>query len=106
MCRFLSTFAFVACSCLLATSPVLAQGPGVPPAAPGRQLNWAEQMFDRMNHEFGVVARGADVVLQLKVTNKYKETIHIAEAHTSCNCIAARVLNSTLKSWETGIIEV
>ena len=33
-------------------------------------------MFDKVQHDFGTVARGADVVLRLKVTNKYVEDGH------------------------------
>lgn len=106
MRRFATISALIACGLLLAGNVAQAQDATARTSANGRQLNWAEQMFDKVNHEFGVVARGADVVWRIKVTNKYEQTIHISEAHTSCNCISAHVLNNTLKTWEEGIIEV
>lgn len=106
MRRFGTTLALFACGWILSAHAVSAQDANIRTSGIGRQLNWAEEMFDNLNHEFGVVARGADVVWRIKVTNKYEQTIHISEAHTSCNCISARVLNNTLKTWEEGIIEI
>ncbi|MES2789736.1 MAG: DUF1573 domain-containing protein [Planctomycetota bacterium] len=106
MHRFASSVAVIACGWVLTANPAAAQDPNYFAAAQGRQLSWAEKMFDKLNHDFGTVARGADVVLRLKVTNQYNETIHISDAHTSCNCISARILTNTLKTWEEGIIEV
>lgn len=106
MYRFATSFALVACGWVLTANSALAQDPNLAVASAGRQLNWAEQMFDKVSHDFGTVARGADVVLRLKVTNKYVEPIHISDARTSCNCISARVLNPSLKTWEQGFIEV
>ena len=106
MYRFASSVAVIACGWVLTANAAIAQEPNYFASAPVRQLNWAESMFDKVNHDFGTVARGADVVLRLKVTNKYVETIHLSDVHTSCNCISARILNNTLKTWEEGIIEV
>lgn len=105
MRRFVTSFALLACGLALGATPSFAQEAGGTSTA-GRQLNWAEQMFDRVRHEYGTVLHGADVVMRLKMTNKYKETIHVAEARTSCGCIQARLLNNTLKTWEEGYIEV
>jgi hypothetical protein len=106
MHRFASSVAIIACGWVLTANSVVAQEPNYFSSVPPRQLSWAEAMFDKQSHDFGTVARGADVVLRLKVTNKYVETIHISDAHTSCNCISARIINNTLKTWEEGIIEV
>ena len=106
MHRFTPSFALLACGWLLVANTAAAQVPNTAPAPPGRQLNWGEQMFDKVSHDFGVVARGADVVLRLKITNKYLEPIHISEAHTSCGCITAKVLKNSLKTWEEAIVEV
>lgn len=106
MHRFVASVAVMACGWALTANSAAAQEANYFAATPARQLNWAESMFDKTNHDFGTVARGADVVLRLKVTNKYVETIHISDARTSCNCISARILNPTLKTWEQGIIEI
>ena len=46
--------------------------------ANAQNSDWAEKMFDKLNHDFGVVARGADARHRLKLTNKYQQ---IGRAH-------------------------
>lgn len=74
--------------------------------AQGQQLNWAQKMFEKQRHDFGVVARGSDVRYRLKVTNIYKETIHISDVRTTCGCTAADPSKTTLASRETAYIEL
>lgn len=68
--------------------------------------DWAEKMFEKLNHDFGVVARGADARYRLKLTNKYKEPVHIASVTTSCGCTAAKPSKDSLVSHETAYIEI
>jgi len=68
--------------------------------------DWAEKMFDKLNHDFGVVARGADARYRLKLTNKYKESVHIASVTTSCGCTAAKPSKDLLVSLESAYIEI
>lgn len=69
--------------------------------------DWALKMFDARNHDFGHVARGAEVKHRFKVTNIYKETVHIRGVRTSCSCsIAKPPEQATLKSLESTYIEV
>ncbi len=74
--------------------------------SPVQAANWAEKMFDSLEHDFGVVARGADVRHRFKITNIYKETVHIASVTTTCGCSAATPTKRTLASRETAEIEV
>ena len=37
--------------------------------ASAQAADWAEKMFEKLNHDFGVVARGADARYRLKFTN-------------------------------------
>jgi hypothetical protein len=67
---------------------------------------WAEKMFDKLNHDFGVVARGADARYRLKLTNKYQPAVHIASVTTSCGCTAAKPSQDTLASLESAYIEI
>ncbi len=67
---------------------------------------WAQKMFDKSKVDFGVVARGADAVQTIKVTNLYKETIHIASVTTTCGCSAAKPAANTLASREITTIAV
>jgi hypothetical protein len=67
---------------------------------------WAEKMFEKRDHDFGVVARGADAKYRLKLTNKYAEAVHIASVTTTCGCTAAKPSKDTLASRETAYVEI
>jgi hypothetical protein len=67
---------------------------------------WAEKLFDKLNHDFGVVARGADARYRLAITNRYVQTVHIANVRTSCGCTAAKPSQDTLLSRESAYIEL
>jgi hypothetical protein len=66
--------------------------------------DWARKLFETHQHDFGVVARGGKAEFAFKLTNNYKETIHIAEARSSCGCTTPVVVHDRLKSRETGEI--
>jgi hypothetical protein len=74
--------------------------------AQAQSYEWAEKMFEKTSHDFGVVARGADARYRLAVTNKYAPAIHIAEVRTTCGCTAAKPSKDTLESLETAYIEI
>src|SRR5215831_4005382 len=74
--------------------------------ANAQNSDWAEKMFEKTNHDFGVVARGADARYRLKLTNKYQQTVHIASVTTTCGCTAAKPSKDTLASLESAYIEV
>lgn len=67
---------------------------------------WARDMFEKHEHDFGVVARGSDARYRLKITNKYKDAVHIASVTTSCGCTAAKPSQDTLASRESAYIEL
>jgi hypothetical protein len=57
--------------------------------------DWAKAMFDAsdrhdgaISHDFGVVARGAEVTHRFRIKNLYKETVQISTVTTSCGCTA------------------
>ena len=85
---------------------------GLVVALAGAQANaqdafkWARDMFEKQDHNFGVVARGSDTRYRLKVTNKYVETVHISNVTTSCGCTAAKPSADTLASRESAYIEL
>jgi hypothetical protein len=68
--------------------------------------DWAIKMFEEKEHDFGVVARGADVNYRLKFKNLYEQDVHIASVQTSCGCSAGKPSQNTLKSLEEAYIEV
>ncbi len=69
--------------------------------------DWAKKMFDENTYDFGKVARGADVSHRFKITNKYKETVHISNVRTTCGCSIPKQPDiTTLKSLESTFVEV
>lgn len=72
----------------------------------GPDGSWAEKMFDKREHDFGVVARGADVRHRLQITNKYPQPVHIVGVRTSCSCTAAKPSRDTLGIGESAWIEI
>lgn len=71
-----------------------------------RVLNWAEKMFSELTHDFGTVARGADVRHHIVVTNIYEEDVIIEKVDTTCGCTAATPDKTHLKTGEKALIEV
>ena len=71
-----------------------------------QELNWAQKMFEKQSHDFGVVARGADADYRLKIVNKYVQPVHIANVRTSCGCTAATPSKDLLNSTEEAYIEI
>lgn len=75
-------------------------------AARAQDPDWALKMFEEKKHDFGVVARGAKVEHLLKLTNGYKQTVHISGVRTSCGCAAAEPTKNTLASRESAYIKI
>lgn len=75
-------------------------------SASTQELDWAQRMFSELEHDFGVVARGADVRHRIFVKNLYQETVTIADVSSSCGCTSARASQTVLPSGETAYIEL
>lgn len=101
--RLLSLVALAAAATLLA--PAKAPAANLVSAA-NVAGNWAEKMFNKTKHDFGVIARGADAQYRFTIKNIYKETVHIANVKTTCGCSAAKPTKRTLKTYETAEIIV
>ncbi len=67
----------------------------------GAETPWAKALFDKTSHDFGVVARGADVEHRFTIDNIYVEDVHIQEVYSSCGCTDPKVTKETLKTHET-----
>jgi hypothetical protein len=67
---------------------------------------WAKKMFETTTHKFGTVARGSKQEYSFKLTNIYKETVHIEGVRSSCGCTTPKVKTATLNTHETGEIVV
>src|SRR5262245_22868729 len=101
-------FSSVIAAGLFAASAVAqeATSPPVQEAVPRAGEDWAEQMFSERSHDFGSVARGADVRHKIQVKNLYEETIRISNVSTTCGCTAAKPDREELKTGEVANIEV
>jgi len=75
-------------------------------SAAAQELDWAQKMFSKLEHDFGVVARGADVRYRIKIKNLYKETAHISNVRTTCGCAAASPGKTTLNTHEETFVEI
>lgn len=76
-------------------------------AAPAQSADWAKTLFTgRLDHDFGTVARAAKTEHLFEMTNKFKETIHIASVRASCGCATPTIKKDTLATWEKGGIHV
>ncbi|MCA9257858.1 MAG: DUF1573 domain-containing protein [Planctomycetales bacterium] len=65
---------------------------------------WAEKMFNTLEHDFGTVARGADTVFRFEITNLYKEDMQILGVRSSCGCTSPSVENPIIKTHEKAYI--
>ena len=73
-------------------------------SAPANAQQWAEKMLDVKKHDFGTVARGADVVFKFPIKNLYEENFEILSVRSSCGCTTATIDNSkrVLRTGEVG----
>ncbi len=65
---------------------------------------WASKMFDTLDHDFGVVARGSDTVFKFEIKNIYKEDIVLGSVRSSCGCTTVSIENPVIKTYEKGYI--
>jgi hypothetical protein len=61
---------------------------------------WAEKMFNKMEHDFGTVARGAETVYRFEITNLYKQPMKILGVRSSCGCTSPTIENNTINTYE------
>jgi len=64
--------------------------------------DWARDMFEVVQHDFGTVAVGAKAEFAFKFTNKYLYEVHVARVRSSCGCSDVRVTQDTLATYESG----
>jgi hypothetical protein len=82
----------------LRAQEIVQQPIGQPQVVAADPNDWAKAMFDSTSHDFGIVARGADVVHKFRVKNLYKEDIQISNVTTSCGCTAPQFDNTPVKT--------
>jgi hypothetical protein len=103
-------FALRPLACLLAGALALAAVTAAaqsPPLRPGTGPADALKMFSETSHDFGAVARGADVKTRITITNPYVEDVHIASVTPSCSCTTVNGPSKTvLHTHESAEIEL
>ena len=72
--------------------------------SPAYAQPWAKKMFQTTEHDFGTVARGADVKFEFELQNVYQENVHIASVRSSCGCTTSSATKDTLVTWEKAAI--
>ncbi|MDQ3333031.1 MAG: DUF1573 domain-containing protein [Planctomycetota bacterium] len=81
-----------------AQSPTLAAGSGPP---------WALKMLSETNHDFGAVARGAEVKAKIIINNPYEQPVRIGSVTPSCSCTTANMPpKTTLNTYESTELEI
>ncbi len=73
-------------------------------ASPAAAQEWAERMFNKVEHDFGTVARGANTVYKFEVTNIYKQTMKITGVTSSCGCTTPTIENATIGTHKKAFI--
>jgi len=73
-------------------------------ASPAVAQDWAKKLFKNRDHDFGTVARGAEVEYEFEMVNCYVEDVHISSVRSSCGCTTPIIKKDTLKTWEKGAI--
>ncbi|QEG34871.1 DUF1573 domain-containing protein [Bythopirellula goksoeyrii] len=61
---------------------------------------WAEKMFNTLEHDFGTVARGAETVYKFEITNLYKQPMKILGVRSSCGCTSPSIENKVINTYE------
>lgn len=65
---------------------------------------WAAKMFDKLDHDFGVVARGSDTVHKFEIKNIFKEDVEVASVRSSCGCTTPSIENGKIKTYEKAYV--
>ena len=61
-------------------------------------------MFKTTEHDFGTVGRGSKAEFDFRLTNLYRDDVHIVTAYSSCGCTSVSIVRPTTKSWEEAAI--
>jgi hypothetical protein len=65
---------------------------------------WAAKMFDKLDHDFGVVARGSDTVHKFEIKNIFKEDVEVVSVRSSCGCTSPSIENGKIKTYEKAYV--
>src|SRR4051794_12005175 len=80
-------------------------------ASPASAQNWANKLFGGSPNapvvkDFGVVARGAQLEGNLKMTNIWSVPISITDIRVSCGCVEVKASKDTLQPNEEAMLNI
>lgn len=67
---------------------------------------WAEKMFNKLDHDFATVARGADTVYKFEITNLYKQDMVLTGVRSSCGCTSPSIVHANGATTDNGPVVV
>ncbi len=67
--------------------------------APVFGQDWADKMLNKLEHDFGTVARGAETVYKFEITNLYKQEMRILGVRSSCGCTSPTIENNVIPTF-------
>src|SRR5262249_44407575 len=83
---------------------VLVTGPAW---AAAQSTAWADKLFKgTTSHDFGVVARGAQLQHKFAITNIYAVPLEITNIRSTCGCLTATPTKSRLQPQEVGYLDI
>ncbi len=72
-----------------------------PFASPLSAADWARDMFEVQQHDFGTIAAHAKAEFAFRFTNKYLHDVRVASVRSSCGCSDVRVTKNSLAAYES-----
>src|SRR5262245_61475398 len=77
------------------------------PPAFSLEEGWANKLFkEPTSHDFGTVARGAQLYHRFPLTNIYAVPLEITNIRVSCGCVTATPMPKVLQPRESGYIDI
>jgi hypothetical protein len=75
-------------------------------SADEKPANWAEKMFSHLEHDFGVVTKGAEAKHRIEIKNVFGEPITLHAAKSTCGCTTPALSTKLLQPGEVGYLEL
>ena len=74
----------------------------MPASLQAQNYSFTRNLFEKKSHDFGTVARAAQIDYVFEFTNNTKNTIEMSSVRTSCNCTTPTIVKRTIKPGEKG----
>lgn len=74
----------------------------MPAVAAAQNYAFTHKLFEKNSHDFGTVARAAQIDYVFEFKNTTQNTIEISSVRTTCNCTTPSIVKRVVKPGETG----